>query len=117
MALAGYILVGMLSAFGAMGIFWVCLGWLLPGGKGCALVCLGEADPGIVSRYCWLRDMGFLHCPMIVLSDRESDYRQICETIRPEELPSRLQKERCGADGTGNGDSSGRCERRGISEL
>ena len=39
------------------------------------------------------------------------------ETIGPEDLTSRLQEERYGTNGTGNGDSSGRGERRGISEL
>ena len=116
--MAGCILVGVLSAIGVLSIFWAALGWLLPGGQGCALVCPEEPDPGILSRYCWLRDVGFLRCPLLVLSDRKYDYRiSGLEMISPEELPSRLQEERNRSNGTGNGDSSGRGERRGISEL
>ena len=116
--MAGYILVGALSAWGVLCLLWAVLGWLLPDGKGIALVCLEEADPGIISRYGWLRGLGFLRCPLLVLSDRESEYRiDGLETIGPEDLTSRLQEERYGTNGTGNGDSSGRGERRGISEL
>ena len=117
--MAGYVWIGVLAAFGLLSVLWAVLGWLLPGGRGCAVVCVDAPDEGILSRYCWLRDLGLLRCPLLILSEQEGEYRHIqgLETVSPEELISRLKEERYGNDGTGNGDSSGRCRRRGVSEL
>lgn len=117
--MAGYVALGALAAFGLLGILWASLGWLLPAGKGCALVCAEDADEGILSRYLWLRELGLLRCPLIIMSESESLYQKIpgVERVSPGALISRLKEERYGNDGTGNGDSSGRSERRGVSEL
>ena len=114
--MAWYILLGALAAFGLLSAVWTALGWLLPSGKGCALVCVGTPDPGVVSRYRWLRGMGFLSCPLLAVTELPEQPEGI-EICAGEELLSRLEMERNRFDGTGNGDRTGRHQRRGISEL
>ena len=122
-SMVGYILVGTLAAMGLLSVLWVCFGALLPGAKGVALVCMGWPDGGTVSRYRWLREIGVLHCPLLIVTENaewlEEDRLLGCgiELCSPEALVSRLERERKNCDGTGNGDPSGRSERRGISEL
>jgi hypothetical protein len=121
--MAGYILLGTLAAIGLMSSLWVCFGWLLPGAKGGALVCVGWPDAGTVSRYRWLREIGMLHCPLLIgTEDAEApEEERLCscgiELCSPENLVLRLERERKNSDGTGNGDPSGRDQCRGISEL
>ena len=112
--MAGYVIMGMFAAFGLLSALWAVLGWLLPSGKGCALVCYGEADIGMISRWKWLRSLGLLQCPLIVVTEEHNDETENCAG---EELLARLEMERNRFHGTGNGDPSGRCQRRGISEL
>ena len=116
--MAGYVVLGVLAAFGALGVLWAALGWLLPGGKGMAMVCVGSPDEGILARYKWLRGLGLFSCPLIVAAEetelRAADGMEICE---PENLLSRLELERNKIDGTGNGDPPGRHQRSGVSEL
>ncbi|MBP3674014.1 MAG: hypothetical protein J6J18_09330 [Oscillospiraceae bacterium] len=103
--MAGYVLVGMLAAFGIFCSLWVILGWLLPGGKGGVLVCWG--NPGFpekyfVQRYIFLWETGLIRCNLLVvdLGLDESDImwlRHLSSRIRictPEELPSGLELER-----------------------
>ena len=113
--MAGYVVLGALAAFGLLSALWAALGWLLPSGKGCALVCRGEPDPGIVSRWKWLRGLGLLRCPLIAV-DAEQTNGEI-EICAGEDLLARLEMERNQFHGTGNGDPAGRHQRRGISEL
>ena len=113
--MAGYVILGTLAAFGLLSVIWACLGWLLPSGKGCVLVCLGEPDVGIVSRWKWLRGLGLLRCPLVAVN-ADAEYEEI-EICAGEELLARLEMERNQFHGTGNGDPSGRDQRRGISEL
>ena len=108
--MAGYVFFGAMAAFGLLSILWACLGWLLPAGEGCVMVCYGKPDDGILSRYKWLKGMGFLRCPLWVITEET----EICTG---EELLSWLEMERNRFAGTGNGDPSGRHQRRGISEL
>ena len=111
------IVLVVLAAIGLLSLGWGILGWLLPDGKGCALVCLGQPDEGILSRYRWLRGIGFLRCPLIVVTDSEEDRDSWIEICAGEALLARLEMERSLVHGTGNGDSPGRHQRRGISEL
>ena len=121
--MAGYILLGTLAGFGLLSSLWVFFGWLLPGAKGGALVCIGWPDEGTVSRYRWLREIGMLHCPLLIVTEEANlpEEERLCscgiELCSPETLVSRLERERRNCDGTGNGDSPGCGERRGISEL
>jgi hypothetical protein len=60
-----------------------------------------------------------LRCPLLIVHCHGT----VCppgtdaEIVGPEELLPRLEQERYGIDGTGNGDPSGRDQRRGVSEL
>lgn len=115
--MAGYGILILLAAFGLLSSLWAVLGWLLPGGRGMAMVCLGAPDEGMVSRYRWLRGLGLLRCPLLVTEGgtwRHIDGMEICG---PEELLHRLELERKQIDGTGNGDPPGHDQRRGVSEL
>lgn len=115
--MAGYILIGTLAAFGAFSAFWALFGWLLPGGKGCALVCFGVPDDGILSRYRWLKGLGLMHCPLLIVAEEDGFSCRDTEICSGENLLSRLERERLESNGTGNGDHSGRHQRRGVSEL
>ena len=116
--MSGYVILGALAAFGLLSILWAAMGWLLPGGRGMALVCVGEPDAGILARYKWLRSLGLLACPLIVAAEdaalQPMDGMEICA---PESLLFRLELERVKIDGTGNGDPPGRHQRSGVSEL
>ena len=111
--MAGTVIVAALAAFGLLSMVWALLGWWLPAGKGCALVCLGAPDLGIVSRWKWLQSLGLLRCPLIAVTDEAAEDIEICAG---ENLLARLEMER-NQVGTGNGNPSGRHQRRGISEL
>ena len=116
--MAWMIFLTVLAAIGVLSILWAALGWLLPGGQGCALVCVGEPDVGTLSRWQWLKGLGLLRFPLIAVTDAEMPWQDTdMERCRPEELLSRLEMERNRFDGTGNGDPTGRHQRRGISEL
>lgn len=114
---AGYIIIGTLAAFGALSLLWTLLGWLLPGGKGCVLVCFGAPDVGMVSRCRWLRGMGFLRCPLLAVEVEEAVFGDDMEICAGEDLLARLEWERNQVHGTGIGDPPGRHQRRGVSEL
>ena len=102
----------MLAAFGALCAVGTVLGWLLPKGRGCALVCFGPPEEGLLARTGWLREMGFLTVPLIVVAEGEWPGAEICSR---EELVSRLEREYI--HGTGNGDHTGRHQRGGVPEL
>ena len=112
-----FVLLGVLAAFGAFSAVWAILGWLLPGAGGCALVCVGMPDEGIRSRYRWLRGMGLLNCPLIAVAEETKAVGKETEICSREDLLARLEWERNRFDGTGTGDSAGRGERGGVSEL
>lgn len=113
----GYIVLGTLAAFGLLSALWAALGWLLPGGKGCALVCVGIPDEEVLTRFEWLRSLGFLTVPLLVVAETERCPWPGTEICSREELLPRLERERKRVDGTGNGDPPGRHQRRGVSEL
>ena len=116
--MAGYILIGTLAAFGCFSVVWAVLGWLLPVGRGCALVCVGQPDEGVLSRYKWLRGAGLLHYPLLIVAEEEAGLQEAeTEICSREDLLPRLEWERNQFNGTGNGDHTGRHQRRGISEL
>ena len=68
--MAGMIIAGALSAFGFLCAMWLAVGWLLPGGKHGVIVCF--CTPGLkqistVHRWEWLRGMGLIRCPVILV--------------------------------------------------
>lgn len=112
-----YVLLGTLAAYGALSGLWALLGWLLPGVKGCALVYMGQPHEGIRCRYRWLRGLGLIDCPLIAVTERTEAAETEAEVCSREKLLSRLEWEAQRFGRTGNGDHSGRGQRRGLSEL
>ena len=117
--MAGMVFLGAAAAFGIISLIWTLVGWLLPDGKGAAVVCWEQPDEGMLSRWLWLRNSGMMKIPMVVVTRDLSDPWESCdiELCSPEALLSRLEQERSRIHGTGDGNSSGRHQRRGISEL
>ena len=113
----GYFVIGTLAAFGLMSALWALFGWLLPDGRGCVLVCYGQPDEGILARAGWLRSLGLLKVPLLVVAERADLHCPDTEICSREELLPRLERERKRFDGSGNGDHPGRGQCRGISEL
>lgn len=115
--MAGYFVIGVLAAVGCLSILWALLGWLLPDGRGCVLVCYGAPDPGICSRYRWLRGTGLLGCPLVAVdAPREAAWEDM-ELCAGEELILRLKWERNQDYGTGTGDFTGCHQCRDLPEL
>ena len=122
------VLIGALAAFGLLSAVWAAGGWLLPGGRDGMAVCFclpGLKQLSTVRRWHWLREVGLLRCPVILvdcgLSEKEKkELARWCnetELCSQEALCERLELERNRFDGTGNGNHSGRGKRRGVSEL
>ena len=114
--------MGTLAAIGMLSILWVCFGWLLPGAAGGAVVCRGWPEEGLLRRYRWLRELGLLTWPLLIVAevqveDTEQFFGSGIEICSPDALADRLEQERTYLDGTGNGDPPGRHQRRGVSEL
>lgn len=117
--MAGMVFLGAMAAFGLLSLVWVLLGWLLPTGRGGAIVWIGKPDDGIRIRVKWLQSLGLLRLPLLVvtedvLDDRQDAYIEYCSL---EQLCSRLEQERESFHGTGNGDSSGNHRGGGLPEL
>lgn len=100
----GYICLGTLAAFGLLSGLWALFGWLLPGSRGSALLFLcrpGKDVSWVLARYRWLRDLGLIRGPLLIIGSSLSPQEQ--ERIRqrhrdvefwnPEELSSRLEQE------------------------
>lgn len=112
-----YFAVGMLAAYGAVCALWTLFGWLLPSGAGCAVVCIGQPEAEVFARFRWLKEMGFLKIPVIVVTEAAEGEDPRMEICRREDLVSRLEWEWERVHGTGNGDHTGRNQRCGLSEL
>ena len=115
-SMVGCVILGMLAAFGLLCALWAAFGWLLPGFRGCVLVCFGQPEAEIFTKYKCLRGLGLLDCPFLVVCDGMTEDPEL-ENCTGEALLSRLEMERNRFDGTGNGDHSGRHRRRDFSEL
>lgn len=122
------IVFGAMAAFGAVCIFAVLFCWMLPTGDNSILLCncsAGVRESFFIRRYVYLKELGLLECTLLVvdlgLSETERKWllHQSCgiEIVDPGELYQRLELERNRIDRTGNGDYSGRDQRRGVSEL
>ncbi len=114
--MAGYIILGTLAAIGCLGVLWAILGALLPGVGGWILVHYGDIGEEELWRPRWLKSLGLLDCPLLIVADGTAERAEV-QTCSPEELISRLEQERNRDNGTGNGNSPGRHQRRGVSEL
>ena len=118
--MAGYILLGFLSAFGALSALWVTFGWLLPANRQGVLISVDDEKGSFVRRYLWLRSLGLVSCPLILLvRTREENCgltERGIEICTPEELAFRLGIGAKNFD-AGIGNYSGCHQFGGISEL
>ena len=99
------------AALGVLSCLWAAAGWLLPGGRGGAVVCLcrgGMREEALVRRYGWLHGAGLLRVPLLAvdcgLSEPERRWlegRAGVTVCTPEQLVRRLEWERNRIDGTG----------------
>ena len=97
------ILFGCLAFWGAVNVIWTVLGWLLPKAPTMLLyLCPDNRHPdGAIARYCWLRSLGLLHGPLVIVGGcRRAEQEMLAGTYpgvefcSPEDLPSRLELER-----------------------
>ncbi len=100
-----WIIAGVLAAFGLLSVLWVLFGFLLPKQRGAAVVCLCRGDGEeevLIRRYGWLRDLGLIRCPMLLVDcglSEEDGLRLLkgrpgVEICTEAELPARLERER-----------------------
>lgn len=101
--MATWIVLGVLAAFGALSVLWALFGFLLPGQRGAVTVCLCRgkgAEEQLIRRQRWLRDMGLIHCPLILLDgglterEKESLTRGGLTVCDMAELSARIEQER-----------------------
>ena len=119
--MAGFVCIGTLAAFGLVCVLWLIYGLCCVKAEG-TLVILGGAGQGLIRRCLWLREMGLLSCPMVLI-DPELDEMdglwlrsrgvEIWRTSPLGEADDTGEKKY----GTGTGDPSGRHQRGGVSEL
>ena len=112
--MAGYFVLGTLAAFGLLSLMWLLLGWLLPREKDCAVVFRETPEPEILTRFTWMKSLGLLHCPVMILSDGQQEAAENCDE---EALLLRLKREWERYYGTGTGNPSGCGQCRGVPEL
>ena len=115
--MVGYFVLGTLAAFGFFCMLWAAFGWLLPGAQGFVLVRVGMPEPEAFARFQWLRGMGLLDVPLLIVAEAGTEAVPGTEICSREELLLRLEWEKNRVHGTGNGDPTGHHQCRGISEL
>ena len=105
MVMARYIIWGALALLGLFCALWGAFGWWFGCGKGGAMVCLcsgGQPETAQIIRYSWLRGMGLVRCPLLLVDSDLSQKEQqlLCkrypgiEFCGLAELPARLELER-----------------------
>jgi hypothetical protein len=97
------ILFSALCAWGALSLTWVLLGWLLCGDFTALIFCPSRMrhPDGAIARYVWLRGLGVLREPLLIVGDIEESEQTILkkiypdvEFLRPDTLADRLELER-----------------------
>ena len=117
----GYVIIGMLAAFGALCAGWLVYGMLLPRSGGRLLV-MGENAPEVLRRCVWLREMCLLDACLTALDtnlrpgERAWLESRNIEIWNAADLEARLEM---GAKehGAGTGDPPGCHQCGGVSEL
>jgi len=111
--MVGYVILGLLAAFGLLSGLWAASGWLLPGDKGWVLVFWGRPRQEQLTRIRWLKSLGLLSCPLLLVAE-EGEAEADTEICSGKDLLSRLEWEKERVDGTGNGDHSGHHQCGGV---
>ena len=105
-----WIILAVLAAFGVLCVIWTLFGFLLPGQRGGAMVCICRGDQReeqTIRHWGWLRDLGLVRVPLLLVDgglteeqrSRLLKIRQNVEICTMEELSSRLEQERNRIDG------------------
>ena len=114
----GMVFLCILAGIGLMSILWSVFGILLPDIPGAVLLCAGIPQDVYLLRYRWLRSLGLLGCPLVMVTEEMPVViPEDTERISREEIITRLEQEWKNCHGTGTGDSSGHHRCSGISEL
>ena len=102
--MAGYVILCFLAAFGVLCVLWVASGWLFPRNQWITVcLCRSHTQETIaIRRYGWLKDLGFLKGPLLLVDSTLSEQQRCCvlrkysgiEFCCLEELPARLELER-----------------------
>lgn len=103
--MAWLIIIGTLAAWGVFCLLWTLLGWVLPGDDGGILLYLStsrHSADGAILRHHWLRGLGIIKGPLLLLESNFSPEEQAIlhkkypgiEFCSLEALNSRLELER-----------------------
>ncbi len=70
--MAVYVILGVLAAFGALCVLYLIFGLLLPRPEGGLLVYRADRcdEELLLRRYFWLRDLGLVRCPLLLVGSR-----------------------------------------------
>ena len=114
--MVGWILTAFLAAFGLICAVWTLCGLCLKPDTG-RLLYQGSEPVEFARRYLWLREMGLIRCQLTVADPPESwlhwlQNREIDVIMSENRIQMGERRIESGA-----GDSSGRNQRRSISEL
>ena len=92
--MAGYICIGALAAFGLTCALWILWGIMYHRREEGILLYTGQDVLTAARHYLWLREMGLVYCPLLVLAEETQDSRwltdQGIEIVCPGELTRRL---------------------------
>lgn len=112
--MAGFVILGTLAAFGVLCIAGLLVGLLLPRPRGGVLVyAAGKGEDVILRRYFWLRELGLLRCPLILLDSklpgpRKHRLTEKCPSVRFYTTQQWIEEIE-NIDGTGNAAGGHRC--------
>ena len=64
-----YVLLGFFAAVGVLSLLWLCAGLFLPDEKKqpVAICCPQNGTLTLLRRYRWLRELGLVRCPIVLL--------------------------------------------------
>ncbi len=95
--MAGYAVAAFFAAAGVLSVLWAVFGWLLPVCREGILIYRGSPGPwGFIPVYLWMRSMGLVRCPMLVVAEnveqkqREWLREREIDVCSLSELPGRL---------------------------
>ena len=119
--MAGFVCIGALAAFGVVCVLWTIYG-LCCGKPDGTLLILSRGNQGLLRRCLWLREMGFLTCPMVLVDPDLDALDELWVMSRGVEIwRTSCLGEVCDTGdkkyGAGTGDSSGCHQCGGVSEL
>jgi len=119
--MTGFVWVGALAAFGAVSALWLVYG-LCCGKPVGRLLIVSNGQKGLIRRLLWLREVGLLSCPMVLIDPELDELDEYWITSRGVEVWKTapwMEAENIGERiyGAGTGDPTGRHQCGGVSEL